>query len=302
MKRNYQSISMFVLFLALISCQQKINKIVVKDIKEYNLAVENAKPGDVIALKNGIWNDVELVLKGKGTEANPITLTVEEKGKVTIEGKSNLVLGGEFLIVDGLHFKNGYTPTETVIKFRIDSENIANNSKVTNTVIENFTQLDRDATDHWIEFWGRNNELSRSYIAGKSNFGPTIMVMLKGNEHINNHHQIINNHFGPRPRKGGPHGETLQIGDSGTSMSPSYTNVSNNFFERCNGEVEIISSKSNYNQFKNNVFFESEGSLVLRHGNYATIDGNIFIGNDNSSFIGGIRVINTGHWIADNYF
>ncbi|MGB1450889.1 MAG: chondroitinase-B domain-containing protein, partial [Marinirhabdus sp.] len=63
-----------------------------------------------------------------------------------------------------------------------------------------------------------------------------------------------------------------------------------------------ISSKSNYNQFRNNVFFESEGSLVLRHGNYATINGNIFIGNDNSEFIGGIRVINTGHWITNNYF
>jgi len=54
--------------------------------------------------------------------------------------------------------------------------------------------------------------------------------------------------------------------------------------------------------FKHNVFFECEGSLVLRHGNYATIDGNIFIGNDNSPFIGGIRVINTGHWITNNYF
>ena len=85
-------------------------------------------------------------------------------------------------------------------------------------------------------------------------------------------------------------------------MTPSYTNISHNLFDRCNGEVEVISSKSNFNEFRNNVFFESEGSLVLRHGNYATIDGNVFIGNDNSKFIGGIRIINTGHWITNNYF
>ena len=144
--------------------------------------------------------------------------------------------------------------------------------------------------------------MSNCYITGKSNFGPTVRVFLDGNEHINNYHQIVNNHFGPRPRKGGPHGETIQIGDSETSMTPSYTNVYNNLFDRCNGEVEIISSKSNFNQFKNNVFFESEGSLVLRHGNYAMIDSNVFIGNDNSDQMGGIRVINTGHWITNNYF
>lgn len=81
-------------------------------------------------------------------------------------------------------------------------------------------------------------------------------VFLDGNEHVNNYHQIINNHFGPRPRKGGPHGETIQIGDSETSMTPSYTNVENNLFDRCNGEVEIISSKSNFNEFKKMCFLK----------------------------------------------
>ena len=85
-------------------------------------------------------------------------------------------------------------------------------------------------------------------------------------------------------------------------MTPSYVKVANNIFEKCNGEVEIISSKSNFNEFRNNVFFESEGSLVMRHGNYCIVDGNLFIGSDESQFIGGIRVINTGHWITNNYF
>ncbi|TVZ26683.1 poly(beta-D-mannuronate) lyase [Gillisia sp. Hel_I_86] len=292
------------LFFSGINFAQKASnqQILVKNITEYNSAVDKAKPGDVITLANGVWKDAELIFKGQGTKDQPITLNVEDKGKVTIEGKSSLKLAGEHLIVDGLYFTNGYTPSNSVIQFKVDNEHIANHSRVTNCVIENFTQPSRDVQDHWIEFWGRNNQMDHCYIAGKSNSGPTLRVFLKGNENINTHHQIINNYFGPRPRKGGPHGETLQIGSSETSMTPAYVNVSENLFYRCNGEVEIISSKSNFNEFKHNVFFESEGSLVLRHGNYAKIDGNVFIGNDNSEFIGGIRVINTGHWITNNYF
>jgi len=289
--------------LLIISCQNKQSTtIVITNANEINKAILKANPGDNIVLKNGVYKNVQIKFVANGEKNNPITLKAETAGNVFIEGESNIQLGGNYLIVEGLHFKNGHTPTKQVICFKVNDTLIANNSKVTNCVIEEFTQPDRDVSDHWVEFWGRHNEFSNNYLSGKSNFGPTIMVMLKGNQHIKNYHQIINNHFGPRPRKGGPHGETLQIGDSGTSMTPSHTNVENNLFERCNGEVEIISSKSNYNTFKNNVFFESEGSLVLRHGNYATIDGNIFIGNDNSKFIGGIRVINTGHWITNNYF
>ncbi|RIA10763.1 poly(beta-D-mannuronate) lyase [Flavobacteriaceae bacterium MAR_2010_72] len=294
----------FCCFITLLACEQptELSSIKVANIEELNEAIKNCKPGDEIVMANGVWKDVQIEFYGKGTKEAPIVLKAETKGEVTIEGKSNLKLGGEYLVVNGLYFKNGHTPSNSIIQFKINNDSIANHSRVTNCVIEEFTQPDRDVSDHWIEFWGRNNQLDRCYITGKSNFGPTIRVFLKGNEHIYNYHHITNNHFGPRPRKGGPHGETIQIGASDTSMTPSHVNVADNLFDRCNGEVEVISSKSNFNVFRNNVFFESEGSLVLRHGNYATIDGNIFIGNDNSKFIGGIRVINTGHWITNNYF
>ncbi|OGS69597.1 MAG: alginate lyase [Flavobacteria bacterium RIFCSPLOWO2_12_FULL_35_11] len=303
MKKTVNLLSVLSVVILLISCQKmSSNTIKVTNIEELNAAIKNAKAGDEIVLANGVWKDVQIKFYGKGTKDKPIVLRAETAGKVFIEGESDLKIGGDYLEVSGLYFKNGHTPSDAIIAFNIDSNKNANNCKVTDCVIEEFTQPDRAKQDHWIEFWGRNNQLDHCYIAGKSNDGPTVRVFLKGNEHINNYHQITNNHFGPRPRKGGPHGETMQIGDSYTSMSPSYTNVSNNFFERCNGEVEIISSKSNFNEFRNNIFFESEGSLVLRHGNYATIDGNIFIGNDNSEFIGGVRVVNTGHWITNNYF
>ena len=294
--------------LVLVSCSDKsaFKEIVVKSIDELNTAIRDANPGDNIVLANGVWKDVEIEFRGKGTKDNPITIKAETAGKVTIEGQSFLKFGGEYLVVDGLYFKNGFSPSNAVIDFKISTKDapdeIANNCKITNSVIEDYNKPKRDNSDLWVNFWGRHNELSNSYIAGKTNRGPTVRVNIAGIESINNYHQIVNNHFGPRPVKGGPSGETIQLGDSYTSMSPSHTIVANNLFEECNGEVEVISSKTNFNVFKNNVFYKSEGSLVTRHGNYVTVDGNYFIGDGENENYGGIRIINTGHWVVNNYF
>ncbi|MFC2109071.1 chondroitinase-B domain-containing protein, partial [Bacteroidota bacterium] len=286
------------------SCAEKttINETLVSTIEECNLAIEKAKPGTVIVLKNGIWKDVQIKFRGEGTKENPITIKAETEGEVFIEGISNLSFGGDYLVVSGLHFRNGYSPSQNVIAFRIDEENVANNCRVTNCVIKDFNKLQRDNDDLWVQFYGRHNQLDHCYLAGKTNGGPTVRVDLKGNQSINNYHQIVNNHFGPRPRKGGARGETIQLGSSFTSMCPSYTTIANNFFEECNGEVEIISSKTNFNEIKNNVFYKSEGSVVTRHGNYVIIDGNYFIGDGKNNQYGGIRIVNTGHWIVNNYF
>ncbi|EPR70035.1 Alginate lyase precursor [Winogradskyella psychrotolerans RS-3] len=304
MKKYLFAISLLVLFS---SCNEiiktsKASGQLISNATELNEAIKNAQPGDNIVLKNGVWKDVEIKFTGQGTKDNPITIKAETEGKVFIEGVSNLAFGGAYLEVNGLHFRNGYSPSENVIAFRLDKNTIANNCKVTNCVIVDFNKLQRDDDDLWVQFYGRHNELSHSYLAGKTNGGPTVRVDLKGVESIRNYHKIINNHFGPRPRKGGARGETIQLGSSFTSMSPSNTTIANNLFEECNGEVEIISSKTNFNEIKNNVFYKSEGSVVTRHGNYVTIDGNYFIGDGVNEQYGGIRIINTGHWVTNNYF
>ena len=291
----------FMLLFTACSQQNSESHILVKSKTELDSAIINARPGDEITLANGIWTDVNVELTSSGTKENPIVLRAETPGKVFIEGQSYVKFGGDYITVKDLYFRNGYTPSNAVIEFRLNKK-VANHCILTSCVIENFNQPQRDRQDHWVEFWGRHNELSHCNIIGKSNSGPTIRIQLKGNESIKNAHRIVNNHFGPRPRKGGPHGETIQLGDSETSMCPGNTLVANNLFDRCNGEIEVISSKSNFNEFRNNVFYKCEGSLVTRHGNYCIIDGNYFIGDDNSENMGGIRIINTGHWVTNNYF
>lgn len=298
-----KSLLIISLFLLMISCSKKNQyKILVSNAKELNEAIKNGKPGDNIVLKNGIWKDVAIKFIGEGTKENPITISAETAGKVFIEGVSSIEISGNYLHVAGLFFRNGYSPKKNVIAFRTSKNKVANNSKVTNCVILDFNNLERDQDNLWVQFYGKYNELSNCYIAGKTNGGPTVRVDLKGNQSIRNYHKIVNNHFGPRPRKGGARGETIQLGSSFTSMSPSNTLIANNLFEECNGEVEIISSKTNFNVIKNNVFYKSEGSVVTRHGNYVSVDGNYFIGDGLNEQFGGIRIINTGHWVTNNLF
>lgn len=297
--------ALLLLSIFLFRCQSPSsvkNSIMVSDKLELEDAIANAEPGDEIVMANGSWEDVEIRFTGVGEEDSPITLRAETAGEVLIEGASDLKISGSYLVVKGLYFQNGASPSSAVIEFRTDEATNAFHCRVTECVIEGYNKAQRNKTDLWVRFSGRHNQLDHCYLAGKSNRGPTVRVDLAGNESIKNYHQITDNHFGPRPPKGGPSAETIQIGNSYTSMAPSYTLVANNLFERCNGEVEIISSKSNFNEFRNNVFYKSEGSLVTRHGNYCLLDGNYFIGDKDSENIGGIRLIGTGHWVTNNYF
>lgn len=287
------------LFLGFNLLNAKTSK--VQNFTQYKEAMKTLTAGDSIVLANGIWKDVEFVFKGNGTENKNIYLVAETPGKVTIEGQSRLQLSGNYLVVSGLVFKNGYGPKKTVIEFKTSSKDYAYNSTLTNCVIDKFNQLAKDSADQWIGVWGKKNTIEYCYFGGKSNEGTTLVVWPNDSNSIENGHLIYRNHFGPRPRLGSNGGETIRIGTSQVCHMSSRTIVDGNFFERCNGEVEIISIKSADNILANNTFLECEGSLVLRHGNNTLVSGNWFIGNG-KPFTGGVRIINEGHKVINNYF
>lgn len=271
------------------------------DQSKFKDAVLNAKPGDTIRMAAGTWRDAQLVFEGKGTAQKPIVLMAQTPGAVKLEGKSSLKIAGEHLVVSGLVFVNGYTPDDAVISFRKDKDNLANNCRVTECVIDGYNQPDRFKSDAWVDLYGRNNRVDHTYLNNKLNSGVTLVVHLNSKESQQNNHHIDHNYFGERPRLGSNGGETMRIGTSTFSLTSSNTVVENNFFYRCNGEVEIVSIKSGDNIVRNNTFYESEGVLALRHGNNNLLEGNYFIGNNRKN-TGGIRVINAGHTIQYNYF
>lgn len=278
-----------------------LREFLVKTPEEFKKISNSLQAGDVVILANGEWRNVDLVLEGVGTSVSPIYLIAENSGKVVLTGQSSLRLGGQHLIVSGLVFRDGYTPRREVISYRIDSNKLAFNSRVTQTVIENYNNPDRTQRDAWVVMYGQNNEFDHNHLSGKLNSGPTFVVRLNTEDSQNNKHHIHHNYFGPRPVFGSNGGETLRIGTSHYSMTRSETLVEYNFFDRCSGEVEIISNKSGGNVYRHNTFYKSRGTLTLRHGNDTVVEKNYFEGAD-APYTGGVRVINARQTVRDNLF
>ncbi|NVE93442.1 polysaccharide lyase 6 family protein [Altererythrobacter lutimaris] len=272
----------------------------VRNQNEYAHALKQIEAGDVIILANGEWRDFELVITGKGRKGRPITVISEEAGKVILTGQSSLRIGGEYILVTGLVFKDGYSPRGEVISFRRNKQDLARNSRVTEVVIDGFSKPDRYESDYWVGMYGKNNRFDHNHLVGKTNKGVTLAVRLDSPESQKNGHRIDHNYFGPRPVLGSNGGETLRIGTSKYSMHRSDTLVENNVFDRTDGEVEIISSKSGGNVFRGNLFLRSRGTLTLRHGDDNLVERNVFLG-DGKDYTGGIRVINRNQTVRENY-
>jgi poly(beta-D-mannuronate) lyase len=304
LKSEHQMIRRFLLlfFFTLTALSATYAKsIKVTNMAQYNNLINTLIAGDSIVLANGVWNDAQLIFKGKGEKGKYIYLIAETPGNVTLEGESCLQLSGEWLYVFGLVFVNGHTPRKTVIDFRTSSKEFAFNCVLMNCVIDNYNQPSKTSADHWVELWGKNNTVEYCYFGGKNNEGTTLVIWPDDINSINNRHLVYRNFFGYRPALGVNGGETIRVGTSDVCLNNSESVIEGNYFEQCNGETEIISNKSGENQFLNNTFFECEGSLTLRHGNRAVVSGNWFIGNGKAN-TGGIRIINEGHQIYNNYF
>ena len=275
--------------------------LLVTDQAQYKAAVKKAQPGDTIILADGEWRDFQIVFTGAGTAAKPIALTAQTKGKVLVTGQSNLRIAGKFLLVSGLVFKDGASPTDQVISFRRDSKTLATDSRVTETVIDGFSKPDRRAEDIWVALYGTGNRVDHSHFEGKTNAGVTLAVIRRAGDPLDNGHRIDHNYFGPRPPLGSNGGETIRIGTSEESLSDSHTIVERNIFDRTSGEVEIVSVKSGGNIVRENLVLASQGAFVLRHGNGNLVERNIFFGKGVPD-TGGVRIINRDQIVRDNYF
>ncbi len=267
----------------------------VSTVAELNALTLN--PGDVVILKNGVWVNAALVFNGTGTESMPITLRAEEGGKVLLTGNSTLQIGGEYLVVDGLVFTEGYLNGGHIIEFRTSSGNPAYHCRLTNTKIKDYNPASPATEYKWVSLYGQYNRVDHCHFEGKTNLGTTLVVWLDNQP---NYHLIDHNYFGPRPDLGENGGETIRIGTSDWSMYDSYTTVEMNLFDECDGEIEIISNKSCKNVYRYNTFRNSAGTLTLRHGNNCEVYGNFFFGSADKQS-GGIRIIGEGHRVYNNY-
>ncbi len=280
-------------------------------------ALENAadmlSAGDTLCLANGIYDgDLGFDFEGTGTAENPITIAAETSGGVTVQGgEVDIDMGGEHLVLQGFIFRDGVSGT--IIKF--ESENVCNNCRVTEVSIIDMDSDDPYGSSKWIELEGVNNRIDHCYFSGKTSRGALIVMSRWIDESEfdeatwpTEYAMIDHNYFGDRPPAFGKayagssdnEYEAVRLGLSTTHTAVSHTTVEYNYFERIQGEAEVISNKAASNVIRYNTVRDSNGSIVTRHGANATITNNYVIGDDNP-FSGGIRLVDDGHIVTNNY-
>lgn len=280
------------------------------DQLKQKLSSGSLSPGDEVVMKDGIYEVGDFDFFAHGNPGDSITLRAENPGKVVISGPVRMRIYGKYLKVDGLFFHNAWASGFSMIEFRKDKGENASHCRMTNCVIDecndpNKSELPapagkqpKDVAEYWVGLYGENHRVDHCYFANKRIGGLVLQVWLDEDSHINNH-QIDHNLFGLRKPYGGNGAEIIRVGHSWSSQLESHAIIENNVFLHCDGENEIISVKSCNNVLRHNLFFESRGALVCRHGHYNVVEGNTFVGNDIKGTCG-IRIINQGHTVYDN--
>ena len=285
------------------------------------------QPGDTVIWRNGEYEGMEINLGFMGTEDARITLRAETPGRVILKGSSFVKFGGDYLTVSGLTFYNGDDYLREVasaaVQFRSNSGNRhAHFCRLTNCAIIDYNSWEQDQDDDdedgdreefifanskWIQIYGTNHRVDHCHFAKKIVRGALIITELvpqdgeDGVPYESHNHRIDHNFFGPNPVGfSGNEFETIRLGTSDYSNFNGNMMVENNHFYHCDGEIEVISNKSSYNTIRNNILVGCQGSIVSRHGDFATLDGNVILGQGIAN-TGGIRINGEGHVVTNNY-
>lgn len=258
-------------------------------------AMQTAQPGDVLELADGVYTDQLFRFEGDGQPGAPITLRPETPGGARLTGSSRLEIGGTHLVVEGLWFDGGSLGSGHIVRFRTGT--ISHHCTLRDVAITGYNPPDRSTRYFWVSLYGTNNTVEHCRFENHDHSGVTLCVW----GDWPNNHTVRRNHFVDRPAGPANGWETIRVGTSDFQDQPSRTLVEENLFQRADGEIEAISSKTGENVYHANTFRETSATLTLRHGFACDVVGNFFLG-ENTPGAGGVRVIGPDHRVWNNYF
>jgi poly(beta-D-mannuronate) lyase len=261
------------------------NTIIVSSIADLQKAIIEARPGDIILLKKGIYKTTgDIVINKTGTKDKPITIAAEELGRSEITGSGgfNLVNPATFIIIRGFKF------THAASKARCSPG--SNFCRWTRNIFET------PGTGDYLTIAGSDHEIDYNTFQNKDSLGKFIAIKGTSNQ-IAERLWIHHNYFKTHKNQGGRNGaEAVQFGLSGFSLSSSNSIVEYNLFEDCDGENELISIKASRVTVRYNTIRNCPAQFTLRHGNFNQVYGNYFINTP------GLRIFGDDHLIHSNYF
>lgn len=292
-----------------IECSQVVNSTAALESAASTAMVS----GTTLCLADGEYTDLTLSFGGNGTADKPITVAAENPGQVIIGGEVQVNMGGAYLVLQGFIFKNGKTASSNMIATRLGGGTVCSHCRITEISIIDMDE-GSDSNTKWVYDYGEYTRIDHSWFAGKTSRGALLVVdrwIPDSEDPVStqiDYAKIDHNYFGDRaPVDGKAYAdnddneyEAVRIGLSTTHSGDSYSVVAHNYFERIDGEAEIISNKATNNSIIHNTVRDSYGSITTRHGSNTTIAHNFIIG-DGHPFSGGLRLIDGGHRVVNNY-
>lgn len=253
---------------------------------ELQAAIDLAKPGDEIVIADGLYSDWDVTVPCIGTEKAPITIRPENPQGVTLTDESTFKVSGSYIIFRDFRFEDCRLLDSCVL---LDG---AVEVRITQCVFEG--AFGRAPV---IGVKGQSVGCRIDHCQFIKPEARSIQISVRG-EKSPMRTRIDHNLFQDVPPIPAGNGrETIQIGQSQPTwgwFSP-MTVVENNTFLRCDGEIEIISNKSSRNTYRNNLFKDCKGELVMRGASHCVIEGNRF-----ENCTGGVRLSGTHHRVENN--
>lgn len=267
----------------------------VSSVSALQTAINNSIPGDHIVLANGNYSlSSSVAVSGEnGTAANPIVIRAASVLGATFNGTGSFnITNSSHIIVQGFRFI-GATGSGGSQGLNIKDSNFCR-------VTRNYFQMSDSGKAYWtfVSGGGNDHRIDHNEYANKPSEGCFIVVYGTTSPYnMSLRVRIDRNYFHDQTFSGANGGEAIRFGDSNRQNIDAFGIIEYNLFEANTGDVEVISVKSSSNQIRYNTLRNNVGSIVLRHGDDNTVEGNFLLDGEN-----GVRFYGDNHKIINNYF
>ncbi|MCG8580070.1 MAG: hypothetical protein MI866_09145 [Bacteroidales bacterium] len=287
-----------------ISTKNDGRSVAVCSIEELEEILRNRSEYDTIVIKDGVYDNFQVVITKSGTVKRPLVIKAQNAGKVLFTGGTTLILKGSHIVLSGFYFQagllsHGMDGGQPVIDIIGDYNRVTNSAfwmRHNRASIASLYQEEEDRMPKYTRIdhcYFADNLGWRLYLdLGKRVPGDDLKYAM--------YYRVDHNYFSTPFKFGANTGSAMRIGLGPLGYGRCL--IDNNLFERQNGEVELIENKSHENVYIHNTFKNCESQMSFRQGRRTIFLHNVLIGTDTNKKCGGLGMWMNNHLVAGNYF